>query len=83
MDQSAFNVARKLLHAYILSENPWRTIKESKMLVLKAWDSALDDRRKRIEVQGQDRRMLTERTLPNKIILKLVCIYSNKTFNDL
>jgi hypothetical protein len=41
-DQSVFNVARKFLQAYILSENPWPTIEESKILVLKAWDSALD-----------------------------------------
>jgi hypothetical protein len=40
-------------------------------------------RRNGIEVQGQDRRMLTERTLHNKSILKLVCIYSNKVFKDL
>jgi hypothetical protein len=81
-DQPAFKVAQKLLQAYILSKNPWPTMEESKLLALKAWDSALNYQRNEIEVQGQDGRILTERTVPDKNILKLVCIYSGKICSD-
>jgi hypothetical protein len=77
-DQSVFNVVQKLLQAYILSENPWLTMEEPKLLSLKAWNNALDYRRNGIALQGQDRRMLMEQTVPDKNIIKSVFISSEK-----
>jgi hypothetical protein len=53
-------------------------MEESKSRSLKAWNATLDYRQNGIVLQGQNMRMLTEQTVPDKIIIKLVCISSEK-----
>jgi hypothetical protein len=50
-------------------------MEESKLLSLKAWNAALDYRRNGIVLQCQNSKMLTEQTVPDTHIIKLVCIF--------